>query len=208
MLDNVATALAVLALAANALVLSALGGFLLSRTSAPMRDNWERARDVLAPYALPGALVVAVIATGGSLWFQFGALLTPCDLCWFQRICMYPQSLLLGIAVARRDLYTARRYMAPLAACGALISVYHYQLERFPSQPAPNCGTSGPVCSVAYFNIFNFISISYMAGSAFLLIVTLLLMAREPQGEWDEEEAPATSRAEDWVGAQVRSAQR
>lgn len=208
MLDNVATALAVLALAANALVLAALGGFLLSRTSASMRDSWERARDVLAPYALPGAFVVAVIATGGSLWFQFGAQLTPCDLCWFQRICMYPQSLLLGIAVARRDLYTARRYMAPLAACGALISTYHYQLERFPSQPTASCGVGQPVCSVAPFNIFNFISISYMALSAFLLIVTLLLMAREPQEEWDEEQATTTSTAADRVGAPARAAQR
>ncbi|HXZ99719.1 MAG TPA: disulfide bond formation protein B [Candidatus Binatia bacterium] len=184
---QVADALSVLALVADLLVLTALAGFLISRLTAPGRDLWKRARDGLAPYALPAAFAVAVVASAGSLYFQYGAGFVPCALCWYQRICMYPETLLLGIATFRRDLYTARRFVAPLALCGALLSVYHYQLERFPTQPTVSCGIGEPVCSAAYFNIFGFISIAYMALSAFLLIATLLLLAREPEPAGEEE---------------------
>jgi disulfide bond formation protein DsbB len=188
-LDDVATVLAVLALIANVLVAAALVGLLLSRFVQPLRDAWDMTRDAITPFALPSAFIVAVVATAGSLWFQFGAGLIPCEFCWLQRICMYPLSLLLGIAAFRGDLYTARRYFVALAVAGAGLSTYHYQLERIPSQPEV-CGAGGqPVCSSAPFNIFGFISIAYLALSAFLLVVTLLLMARESQREWEGEEA-------------------
>ncbi len=195
-LDDVATVLAVLALIANALVAAAVVGFLLSRFVRPLREAWEGTRDVITPFALPGAFIVAVVATAGSLWFQFGAGLTPCEFCWLQRICMYPQSLLLGIAAFRGDLSTARRYFLPIVLVGVGLSTYHYQLERNPSQPQV-CGSGGgPVCSLAPFNIFGFISIAYLALSAFLLITTLLLMARQSQPEWEAEEPGPTGEAE------------
>ncbi len=188
---GVALALSLLALLANALVIAALVGFLLSRGSATVHGAWETARDVLAPYALPAAVVVAAVATLGSLYFQFGAGFTPCDFCWFQRICMYPESLLLGIAAARRDLTTARWYVLPLAVVGSCISIYQTQLQWFPTQVQGNCASAGGVsCSSAQFLDLGFVSIPYLAGSAFLLVITLLLMARHPDevGEGVDEE--------------------
>ena len=197
--EPVATALSVLALIANALVVAALVGFLASRVSTRMRGGWEATRDGLAPYALPGAFVVAAVATCGSLYFQFGAGFTPCDLCWFQRICMYPQTLVLAATAVRRDLASARWISMPLAGVGALIAAYHFQLQRNPGEPHPSCGVGQPVCSQAPFEIFGFIAIPYMALSAFLLIITLLAIAREPaeleEGEVDEapEVEPAST---------------
>lgn len=194
-LDDVATVLAVLALLANLLVAAAVVGLVLSRFVAPLRDAWEVTRDVITPYALPGAFIVAVVATAGSLWFQFGAGLDPCEFCWLQRICMYPQSLLLGIAAFRGDLSTARRYFLPIVLVGVGLSTYHYQLERNPGQPQVCGGGGGPVCSAAPFNIFGFISIAYLALSAFLLITTLLLIARQAEPGWEGEEPAAAGEA-------------
>jgi disulfide bond formation protein DsbB len=203
-LDQVATALAILALVANVLVAAAILGFLLGLVSPPVRVVWDGARDLLTPYAFPGALVVAVIATLGSLYFQFGAGLQPCELCWFQRVCMYPQTVVLTVSLARRDLRGARLYAFPLALVGMGLSAYHYQLERIPTEPTPSCGIGQPVCSQSAFDIFGFISIPYLALSAFLLITTLLLMAREPQEEWEEEPTVSLEREEPVVVAGPR----
>jgi disulfide bond formation protein DsbB len=175
----VATVLAVLALVADGVVLATLLFFIGSRLSPALSLRWGGFREAIAPFALPVAFIAAAIAMGGSLYFSEVARFTPCKLCWYQRICMYPEVLLLGIAMFRRDLISARRLAAPLAAVGAVISTYHYQLERLPQQPTLSCGIGEPVCSQALFNIFGFVSIPFMALAAFLLIVTMLTAARE-----------------------------
>jgi len=189
---GVATPLAVLALVADAIVLLALLGFLVSRVSASARGWWDSLRDLVSPLGLPAAFLVSLIAVSGSLYFQFGADLVPCQLCWFQRICMYPMVVLLGVSMLRRDLVSARLYALPLGVVGLGLSIYHYLLERFPGQIHLNCGAGQPDCAVTPFNIFGFVSIPYLALAAFLLILTLLLFARSDDQEgW--EEAPAAS---------------
>ncbi|QWC19763.1 disulfide bond formation protein B [Halorubrum sp. 2020YC2] len=54
------------------------------------------ARGTGATAWLSAATVVATVATAGSLWFSLGLGLTPCDLCWYQRIAMYPLTVVLG----------------------------------------------------------------------------------------------------------------
>ena len=75
-------------------------------------------------YELWGGFVVAAIATGGSLFFSEIAGFPPCELCWFQRICMYPLSILLLIIAWHGD-NRAARYLLPLPVVGAGVSIYH-----------------------------------------------------------------------------------
>ncbi len=100
----------------------------------------------------------------------------PCTLCWYQRIAMYPLVLLLGIAAWRRDL-GVRVYAVPLAAIGAVISVYHYLLEWFPEIDTGAC-TVGIPCTQVWFRQFGFVSLPFLALIAFLLVIGLLLLAR------------------------------
>ncbi len=67
-----------------------------------------------AERALTFAFGIAAVATGGSLIFSEVHHYTPCELCWYQRIAMYPLAVVLGIAAVRRDL-DVRRYALPLA---------------------------------------------------------------------------------------------
>ena len=180
------TGYAVLALVADALVLLIVIAFVISRTSPAARERWGRLRDGITPFALQVAWIVAVLATFGSLYLQFGEQLNPCEFCWFQRICMYPLSLLLGIAAFRGDIQVAKRYFMGLAVVGAGLAVYHYQLERVPGEPTV-CGTAVP-CNVAVINVFGFISVPFLSMAAFLLITALLLMARSHGDEYDDEE--------------------
>ncbi len=180
------TIFALLAVIANVAVIGAtvlaLGGRLAPGSIGRIRDAvWDTVGDA----ALPLAFIVALTCTLGSLYFSEIAHFDPCKLCWFQRIAMYPLPVILAIAWWRRDL-DVWRYVVPLAAIGAAISIYHYQLERFPNQASPTCTLETP-CTLVWIWRFHYISIPFMALSGFTLIITLLLLARRTAAADTEE---------------------
>jgi disulfide bond formation protein DsbB len=182
------TGYAVLALIADAMVLVILIFFLVSRGSLSARERWGSFRDGVTPYALQVAWIVAVLATFGSLFLQYEEGLQPCTFCWFQRICMYPLSL-LGIAAFRGDVQVAKRYFLGLSTVGAVIAIYHYQLEHVPNEFSVCSLVPGETpCNVAVINVFGFISVPFLSMAAFLLITTLILLARGRNDEYDVEE--------------------
>ncbi|MFV2000600.1 MAG: disulfide oxidoreductase [Acidimicrobiia bacterium] len=116
---------------------------------------------------------VALAATLGSLYLSEIVHLIPCKYCWFQRIAMYPIALILLIAAARKDA-RARLYAGTLAVIGAVIATWHRLIQAYPSLDSGACDASGPPCSAPYIKEFGFVTIPYMALSAFLLILVLL----------------------------------
>ena len=153
--------------------------FVASRLSAPAGFGFERFRERFTRFALVAAWVPAFLAMLGSLYFSEIAHYTPCTLCWYQRIAMYPLVLLLGIAAWRRDL-GIRLYAIPLATIGAVIAAYHYVLEWFPEIDAGAC-TVGIPCTQVWFRQFGFVSLPLLALIAFLLVIALLLLAVRPR---------------------------
>jgi len=167
------------------LILSWLGlMFVASRLSESVGESYADLRGRLGPLALTGAWGVALLAMAGSLYFSEVANYTPCTLCWYQRIAMYPLVLILGIAIVRRDL-AIRPYAIALAAVGAGISTYHYLLEWFPDIDAGACHVGIP-CTQVWFREFGFITLPLLALIAFALVIALLLIpARKPQAASD-----------------------
>ena len=161
---------------ATAVVLTVAGRF--SPGAARLRTSLL---GTFGPFALELALAVAVVSMAGSLYYSEGAHFTPCKLCWYQRIAMYPLVPMLGIAVWRQD-RAVRRYALPLAVIGGLISTYHVLLERFPSLETGACDPNNP-CSLRWIEELGYLTIPTMALSAFALIVTLLLASRADAGE-------------------------
>jgi len=179
---------ALLTVAADVFVVGAALFWLAGRFSSSAAEQGRAVREWLRPAALPFAWVVGVVATAGSLYLSEVAHFIPCKLCWYQRIAMYPLVLILGIAAWHRDA-SISRYVLPLVSIGAFISVYHYQLERFPQQSSISCSIEAP-CTLTWIWQFHYISIPFMALSAFTLIATLLLLSRgggvPPQMHEDE----------------------
>ena len=68
------------------------------------------------------AFLIAFAATLGALYIGEVLGRTPCVLCWYQRIAMFPLSLLLGIAMFRGDT-GVRLYVLPLALVGLLVAI-------------------------------------------------------------------------------------
>lgn len=131
----------------------------------------------IGPNARGLALLVAVTATAGSLYYSESVGFTPCELCWFQRICMYPLVAVLVVGVLRRD-RNARWYATPFVVVGAPLGLYHWLVERVPSiADSTSCSLSAP-CAVPYFEQLGYITLAFMAMSAFLVIGALLLVDR------------------------------
>src|SRR4051812_17209676 len=116
--------LALLAAAAELAVLTA--------AVLAIAGRWSLVAETVGPPALALAFLIALVSTLGSLWLSEGANFTPCRLCWYQRIAMYPMVPILGIAALRRDA-GVRIYAAVLAGIGLVISAYHILVERFPN---------------------------------------------------------------------------
>jgi disulfide bond formation protein DsbB len=128
--------------------------------------------EAIRPVRLWLAWLVAAVAMAGSLYFSESAHFTPCKLCWFQRIAMYPMAVLLLIAAVRRD-NGMRIYAVVLASLGGLISAYHYLIEWRPSLGSGACDITAP-CTVPWFRQFGFISLPLMALCGFAAIISLL----------------------------------
>ena len=178
--ETVAVFYSILALVANAAVVA-----VVVLVAAGRR---ERLRDGLGGSVLPAAFVVATLATLGSLYFSEVAHFEPCRLCWYQRIAMYPLVIILGIAAWRGDA-RVRRYVVPLAAIGALIAAYHYALEWLPWLDSGVCSASTP-CTLVWFREFGFVSLPYLALSAFLFILALVALAPVPASDDREDPLP------------------
>jgi disulfide bond formation protein DsbB len=128
-------------------------------------------------YQLYFAWLVSLVALGGSLFFSEIMHFVPCKLCWFERICMYPLAVLLGIAAYKND-HGIIPYVKTLSIIGSCLSLFHYLEQKVPGMHQLLPCTSGIPCSGQYINWFGFVTIPFLALIGFLLI-TLLLSIQE-----------------------------
>jgi disulfide bond formation protein DsbB len=120
---------------------------------------------------------VAVLATAGSLWFSEGAHFPPCELCWYQRIAMYPLAVVLPLAAWRGD-RPVRFYGIVLASIGLVISAWHNVVETFPERDlSGGCDPTNP-CTIRWVEGLGFWTIPRMALVAFALVLAALLLDR------------------------------
>jgi len=125
--------------------------------------------------ALPLAATIATVTTLGSLYYSEVAGFPPCTLCWYQRIAIYPQVVVLGVAAWRRDT-TVWLTSTILAGIGVAISAWHVVIERNPALAGP-CDPSNP-CTLKWVEEFGILTIPMMAGIAGLSFIGLTLLAR------------------------------
>lgn len=122
--------------------------------------------------------IVVLAATAGSLFYSEVIGFEPCRLCWFQRIFIYPQVVLLGLALWKRD-HGIALYSITLSIIGAVIAVYHYLIQIGVS-PSLSCSAVGysVSCSSKFVLQFGYITIPMMALTAFLLIIFFFYLHR------------------------------
>lgn len=120
--------------------------------------------------------IQALIGVLVSLYYSEILHLPPCNLCWYQRIFLYPivPLTIVGILRKSKDLPL---FILPLSTIGGIIAFYHtllqYDLVRetlLPCQLGISCATK----QIAYF---GFITIPLMSLLAFILITACMWLA-------------------------------
>ena len=128
-------------------------------------------------YSLYLAWLVALVATMISLYLSVIQHWPVCDLCWYQRICIYPLVIILGIA-AYRDDRAVVLYTMPLATLGLLFSLYQYLEQMIPGfAPLSLCGMNSPSCSHIHFQWLGFVTFPFLGMIAFFAIIIFLASA-------------------------------
>jgi disulfide bond formation protein DsbB len=166
----------VLTLAADAVVavVALLGLFAL--VSRRGREVWHSVAGAVGPLGVLVAWIVALVTTAGSLYYSEHLGFVPCELCWYQRIAMYPLAVILGVGFLRRDRKVWITAL-PFVVVGAPLSLYHWLVERVPSfAESSSCSLVAP-CSTPYFEKLGFVTLAWMCMSSFLLIGSLLALA-------------------------------
>lgn len=168
----VTTALAALTIAGQVLLALGIIAYLLNRGN-PRHPFWQW----IVQHSLTLAFAVAIGSTLASLFFSEIAGFEPCKLCWLQRIFLFPQAVILGIAAVQRDNHIVR-YALPLAFIGAAIALYHNYLD-WGGTSLLLCNTEATsACLQRYVFEFGYITIPLMSLTSFALLIALLLIGR------------------------------
>jgi len=121
------------------------------------------------------AWVLVTIASMGSLFFSEIMDIPICELCWYQRIAMYPLVLILALSLFPYDPKVVR-FAGSLAAIGWLISLFQVLLVAgiIPESAQP-C-VEGIPCSETHITLLGFLNIPSLSFLTFSLIGILLYL--------------------------------
>jgi len=127
-------------------------------------------RRTVEKYALWIGFLVTFLAIVGSLLYSEIIGYTPCLLCWYQRICMYPLALIFFIAILKKD-RNALPYTLALSTVGGVIALFQYCEQIFHTSLFPCEALGGETSCVNQFVFqYGYITIPMMALSVFLLM--------------------------------------
>jgi disulfide bond formation protein DsbB len=187
--DTASLFFALLAVACLLAIVGVVGTALVWRAIGRPSSLYALRLDV-GRVAVPVAWVVATVTTLGSLYYSEIADFVPCRLCWYQRICMYPLAVILGVAALRRD-RGVRFYVLPVAVIGALIAAYHSWIQAYPPEGGTSFCTLDAPCTERYVWEFGFVSLPLMALISFVFISTMMVLARPASDEMHDEDQSA-----------------
>lgn len=140
-------------------------------------ENNEGAQSQLSLWLFT-AWLVSLAATLGALFIGEVLGQTPCVLCWYQRIAMFPLSWILGVACLTND-QRVGRYALPIALVGAIIALWHSLLYAgIVKEALVPCERNGPSCTDSAMLTFGGFPIPYLSLVCFIAIILFTLISR------------------------------
>ncbi|MFA5052332.1 MAG: disulfide bond formation protein B [Patescibacteria group bacterium] len=141
------------------------------------RHQGGRLASLLYRHGVVIAFGVVAVSILGSLYFSEIANYEPCTLCWWQRVCIFPLAIILGIGWYRQD-NGMKKYAMPLAIIGCVFAIYNSYIQQWPSVSSP-CVFGGLVdCSTRYVFVLGFVTIPLLSLIALLIVICSLFFWR------------------------------
>lgn len=122
------------------------------------------------------AFLVSLVSILGSLIYSLVIGFPPCDLCWYQRIFMYPLAFIFGMAHFKKE-HVLVKTAFPLVIIGLIIALYHNIVSIWGVSPIP-CSTDVS-CTVRFVYVWGFVSIPLMSFASFLLSLLFYIIGRK-----------------------------
>lgn len=143
-----------------------------------MQPDLERADTAKMWKFLFFAWVVALVSTVSAIFIGEVMGQIPCNLCWYQRILMFPLALILAIALYRNDM-GIWRYGIALSGLGLLVATFHsFQYFGLLPETIKPCMSEGPSCSGVGMTLWGVLPLPVLAALAFLLIILCFVQIR------------------------------
>ncbi len=129
-------------------------------------------------YALYLAWIIACLGTIGALYFEQMDHLAPCNLCWYQRMGLFPLVIILGMA-AFRGVLKIIPYVLPQIFLGGLVALAQILVqEKIISTSLALCG-KGSSCLEKIDLGLGFITPPILSFLAFAAMAILLIYAQK-----------------------------
>ena len=114
-----------------------------------------------------------------SLFYSNFVGYPPCELCWIQRIFLYPQLILFGMELYKRD-RSIVDFSLVFATIGSIVSMYHIYVENGGTKglACANIATTSTTqisCATRYIYEFGYITMPIMSLTVSLFIIILLV---------------------------------
>lgn len=123
------------------------------------------------------AWLLSCLAFLGSLYYSEIKHYYPCTLCWYQRICLYPLTLMLSIAFFKQD-FKIFPYAIGFCFLGVFFSVYHIAIQMIPNFAPLHLCSSLISCSAVLDSGIKYITIPMLSLGCFLCMGVLLFLTR------------------------------
>ena len=136
-----------------------------------------------AEHALLIGFFVSIFSVLASLFYSNIVGFAPCDLCWWQRIFLYPQAVLFAVALYNEKVNKISDelvfvYSFVLSIIGGAIALFHYYAQMFNPDALAICTTQGSSCAEIFFISFGYITIPMMSLTAYLILIMIYFFRR------------------------------
>ncbi|RJQ35634.1 disulfide bond formation protein B [Candidatus Parcubacteria bacterium] len=131
--------------------------------------------DFLSNYGLWIGFALSLAASLMTLFYSDVLGIAACIMCWWQRICLYPQVILFGVAAWYKE-----RVVAPIASIigsviGGGIALYQHFLQIGITSAAPCDAIPGTDCSARFLFELGYMTFPLMSVSIFAALIVLML---------------------------------
>lgn len=142
----------------------------------------EEVAAFLEKWGLWIAFVLALGGTAMSLFYSEVLGFAPCTWCWWQRVFLYPQVILFGLAAIKNDRRIAD-YSIGLSVAGSIVALYQHYLQMGGSSivPCPATLAQATDCAERFFFQFGYITFPLMCFSLFVFLIVLMLFVRKSE---------------------------
>lgn len=107
----------------------------------------------------------------GSLYMSEILALPPCNLCWWQRIFIYPIAVISAVALIRRNTTNLFTNVSVLSVLGLLTALVNIYVQTYPDSGGLFiCDPKNP-CSEIDVIALNFLTLPMMSAVAFLFFL-------------------------------------